>query len=60
MTFCISLVEKEAGIDAYRLLQWCQEQTKEYPGVKIIDMALSWKNGLGFCAIIHRYRPDIL
>jgi len=53
-------VKEDTGIDAYKLLQWCQEQTKQYPGVKIFDMALSWKNGLGFCAIIHRYRPDIL
>ncbi|XP_065057317.1 F-actin-monooxygenase MICAL3-like isoform X2 [Rhopilema esculentum] len=52
--------ERESNIDAFSLLRWCQEQTKAYPGVKIVDLAISWKSGLGFCAIINRYRPDLL
>ena len=47
-------------VNAKDLLKWCQEQTKKYKNVKINDMSTSWKNGLGFCAIIHHYRPDLM
>ena len=48
------------SVNARMLLKWCQEQTKKYKNVKINDMSTSWRNGLGFCAIIHRYRPDLM
>lgn len=42
------------------VIDWAQEVTTGYSGVKIINMTTSWRNGLAFCAIIHYYRPDLL
>lgn len=39
---------------------WCRRVTKDYPGVNILNMTTSWRNGLGFCAIIHHHCPDLL
>ncbi|XP_053501364.1 uncharacterized protein ehbp1l1b isoform X2 [Ictalurus furcatus] len=40
------------------LLQWCQEVTKDYRGVKVTNFSTSWRNGLAFCAILHHFHPD--
>ena len=39
---------------------WARRVTDGYPNVKIRDMSSSWKNGLAFCAIIHRFRPELI
>ena len=40
------------------LLQWCQTRTQKYKELKITDLTTkSWKDGLGFCALIHSYFP---
>ncbi|XP_015434534.1 PREDICTED: protein-methionine sulfoxide oxidase Mical [Dufourea novaeangliae] len=42
------------------LLRWLQKQVALYDTVQIEDMGASFKSGLAICAIIHRYRPDLI
>lgn len=51
---------KKKEVDPNTLLKWCKEQTAEYPNVEVINMSSSWRSGLAFCAIIHRYRPHLI
>jgi len=51
-----------AGVSGKKgLIMWAKKNTKHRnPEVNIKNLHSSWKDGLGFCALIEKFRPDLM
>ncbi|XP_070821156.1 F-actin-monooxygenase mical2b isoform X1 [Chaetodon trifascialis] len=56
----VNLSRRESEIRPARLLTWCQKQTEGYRNVMIADLTSSWKSGIALCALIHRFKPQLI
>ncbi|XP_041638774.1 F-actin-monooxygenase MICAL2-like isoform X2 [Cheilinus undulatus] len=56
----VNLSRRESEIRPARLLTWCQKQTDGYKNVKITDLTSSWRSGIALCALIHRFKPQLI
>ncbi|KAK9469706.1 calponin homology domain-containing protein [Lipomyces arxii] len=59
LNFSISEINAEGYTAKEGLLLWCQRMTAMYD-VDIKDFSSSWNDGLAFCALLDRHRPDLI
>ncbi|XP_058485125.1 F-actin-monooxygenase mical2b isoform X6 [Solea solea] len=56
----VNLCRRESEVRPARLLTWCQKQTEGYRNVSVTDLTSSWQSGIALCALIHRFRPQLI
>ncbi len=42
------------------MLSWAKRTLASYTAIKITNMSSAWRNGLGFCALIHSKYPEFI
>lgn len=58
--FAIDIIN-EGSLNAREgLLHWCQRKLATYESVKVENFSRSFSDGLAFCALIHKHRPDLI
>uniref|UniRef100_F6QZ15 [F-actin]-monooxygenase mical2 n=1 Tax=Xenopus tropicalis TaxID=8364 RepID=MICA2_XENTR len=56
----VGVSRHESDVRPNKLLIWCQKQTEGYGNVTVTNLTSSWKSGLALCALIHRFRPELV
>ena len=39
---------------------WARKETENYKDISVVDLKDSWGDGKAFCAIIHKYCPELM
>jgi len=58
--FAIQEISEEEMHARDGLLLWCKKKTDGYKNVKVDNFHTSWKDGLAFCALIHKHMPHLI
>ncbi|KAJ6243455.1 spectrin beta chain [Anaeramoeba flamelloides] len=58
--FLIDKISFEEMKSQKALLSWCQKQVNDYETVDIEEFASSWADGMGFCSLIHKFKPELI
>ncbi|KAI8506728.1 [F-actin]-monooxygenase mical3 [Branchiostoma belcheri] len=55
-----SLQRSASVVRPNKLLDWSKRQTEGYKHVRVENLTTSWRSGMALCAIIHRYKPELI